>query len=149
MGKTRCRIWLFGQTGAFTIGKLALLLNLARLLKPKELGIAAMATAIAPSSYISRPGVSPARDQRQTFRDEHCVAGFPNGMALGVLCARAICLEADLISHFVAVDRLTTLLQIVSVVPLIAAFGQLLTGTPQRHLRFKELLALETQDLRL
>lgn len=114
---------------------------LARLLSPEDFGVMTAAMmVIAFSQIFWEAGMGKALIQRQTHIEEAANAAFMINVGLGALIAGLLYLFAQPIAQtFFQDDRVTAVLQVMTLQVLLGAFGSVQTALLQREMDFKKL----------
>lgn len=114
---------------------------LARLLTPEDFGVMTAAMmVIAFSQIFWEAGMGKALIQRQTYIEEAANAAFMINIGLGILIAGLVYLLAKPIAQtFFQDDRVTAVLQVMTLQVLLGAFGSVQTALLQKEMGFKKL----------
>lgn len=114
---------------------------LARLLTPEDFGVMTAAMmVIAFSQIFWEAGMGKALIQRQTHIEAAANAALMINIGLGVLIAGLLYLFAQPIAQtFFKDDRVTAVLQIMTMQVLLGAFGSVQTALLQKEMGFKKL----------
>lgn len=114
---------------------------LARLLTPEDFGVMTAAMmVIAFSQIFWEAGMGKALIQRQTHIEEAANAAFMINIGLGVLIAGLLYLFAQPIAQtFFQDDRVTAVLQVMTLQVLLGALGSVQTALLQKEMGFKKL----------
>lgn len=114
---------------------------LARLLTPEDFGVMTAAMmVIAFSQIFWEAGMGKALIQRQTHIAEAANAAFMINIGLGILIAGLLYLFAQPIAQtFFQDDRVTAVLQVMTLQVLLGAFGSVQTALLQKEMGFKKL----------
>lgn len=114
---------------------------LARLLTPEDFGVMTAAMmVIAFSQIFWEAGMGKALIQRQTHIKEAANAAFMINIGLGVLIAGLLYLFAQPIAQtFFQDDRVTAVLQVMTLQVLLGALGSVQTALLQKEMGFKKL----------
>jgi O-antigen/teichoic acid export membrane protein len=113
----------------------------ARLLTPEDFGVMTAAMmVIAFSQIFWEAGMGKALIQRQNYIEEAANAAFIINIALGIVIAGVLYLFAHLIAQaFFQDNRVTAVLQVMSLQVLLGALSSVQTALLQREMGFKEL----------
>lgn len=114
---------------------------LARLLTPEDFGVMTAAMmVIAFSQIFWEAGMGKALIQRQTHIEEAANAAFIINIGLGAMIAGLLYLFAQPIAQtFFQDDRVTTVLQVMTLQVLLGALGSVQTALLQKEMGFKKL----------
>jgi O-antigen/teichoic acid export membrane protein len=114
---------------------------LARLLTPEDFGVMTAAMmVIAFSQIFWEAGMGKALIQRQTHIKEAANAAFMINIGLGILIAGLLFLFAQTIAEiFFQDDRVTAVLQVMTLQVLLGALGSVQTALLQKEMGFKKL----------
>lgn len=137
------RLLAFG-TIALNIGRLLLLLVLARLLSPSEFGILSLSTAVVGfSSFFVDAGVSNVFYQSD-IKDEHARSAlFWLNILLGLLLAAVIVICSPFIARFFNIPGLRTVLSFAAMSLLFTAMAAQHRVLLRRMMRFDVLMRIE------
>jgi len=141
MSFTHALKWSFlSELAAKSIQPLVFLV-LARLLTPEDFGVMTAAMmVIAFSQIFWEAGMGKALIHRQTHIREAANAAFMINIGLGVLIAGLLYLSAQPIAQtFFQDDRVTAVLQVMTLQVLLGALGSVQTALLQKEMGFKKL----------
>ena len=141
MSLTHSLKWSFlSELAAKAIQPVAFIV-LARLLTPEDFGVMTAAMmVIAFSQIFWEAGMGKALIQRQTYIKEAANGAFIINIGLGILIAGLLFLFAQPIAQiFFQDDRVTAVLQVMTLQVLLGALGSVQTALLQKEMGFKKL----------
>ena len=113
-------------------------LILARLLVPADFGLVAMATALmAMMELLTAFGFDWALIQRADAERRHFDTAWPMNLLCGMFTAVAMVLLAVPVSHFYSEPRLTSVVPVLAIGPLVQAFENIGTVYFRKNLAFQ------------
>jgi O-antigen/teichoic acid export membrane protein len=141
MSFTHALKWSFFSELAAKAIQPVVFIVLARLLTPEDFGVMTAAMmVIAFSQIFWEAGMGKALIQRQTHIKEAANAAFMINIGLGVLIAGLLYLFAQPIAQtFIQDDRVTAVLQVMTLQVLLGALGSVQTALLQKEMGFKKL----------
>jgi O-antigen/teichoic acid export membrane protein len=141
MSFTHALKWSFASELAAKAIQPVVFIVLARLLTPEDFGVmTAVMMVIAFSQIFWEAGMGKALIQRQTDIEEAANAAFFINIALGIVIAGVLYLFAQPIAHtFFQDDRVTAVLQVMTLQVLLGAFSSVQTALLQKEMGFKKL----------
>jgi PST family polysaccharide transporter len=131
-------LWMFSGTGIQAALRLLVLTILARLLGPREFGLAAAATIVIGFFRIFlQTGVRPALVQRPVLEARHVRTAFALSLALGLTASGLIVWLADeLAARAFGMPELAPVLAALSLLLPIQSLGVVAAALLERELRF-------------
>ncbi|GEO08175.1 lipopolysaccharide biosynthesis protein [Segetibacter aerophilus] len=140
-------IYLLSASGIQVFLKIGVLAILARIISPRDFGLAGIAIIIVEfSKLFTQMGVGPAIVQRKELEDRHLTTGFTLSLCMGVLFAGFLFLAASTLEVFFRMEGLAPVLQAISVVFFVDSTTLIGQAQLQRNMKFKLLAALEVMS---
>jgi PST family polysaccharide transporter len=137
-------IYLLSASGIQVFLKIGVLTVLARLVSPKDFGLAGIAIIIIEfSKLFTQMGVGPAIVQRKDLEDRHLTTGYTVSLCMGVLFAGVLLLGANTLEVFFRMEGLAPVLKAVSIVFFVDSTTLIGQAQMQRNMKFKALAALD------
>lgn len=136
--------WMFSGKGSQALLQFLVMIVLARLLSPSDFGIVNAATVVITfTSVFSMVGVGPALIQRPELNESHIRTGFTLTIFLSAFFAALLYFGSSIIANFFNMDRLQTVLQIMSSIFLLKGFSTVSESLIQRKLKFRLFASVE------
>jgi PST family polysaccharide transporter len=136
-------VWMLSGVGFQVLLRLVLLLVLARLIGPEAFGIVGAALVVIHIALVfSNLGISSAIVQRAELEDRHVHSAFALALLCGALVTLVVELLAPLIAGFFDFERLTAVLRVLGLVPLVANLGVVAEGLLRRALAFRKIATI-------
>ena len=138
-------LWMFSGTGIQAALRLVVLTVLARLLGPKDFGLAAAATiVIGFFEILLRTGIRPAVIQRPALEERHVRTAFTLSLAVGVVAGGLLAFFAKPIAVWsFGMPDLGPVLAVVALLLPIQSLGVVAGGLMERELRFDWIVRRE------
>lgn len=134
--------WTSSGTGIQSALQILVTVTLARLLTPREFGLASAAgIAVGFCRLFTTIGINPALVQRAHIGKRHIRTGFTLSVLLALAFTAGLYLLAPLLSLLFKLD-ITALLQLLSIGFIIRALATVPNSLLTRQLRFKTLAAI-------
>jgi PST family polysaccharide transporter len=136
--------WNFIGITAQALLQLIILTVLARLLTPEDFGVVGAAMVVIGFSFIfSQLGIGTAIVQRAELKEEHLRVGFTLSLCSGVAMWFIIWASSRLVADFFHMNKLISVLPVLSVVFILQGGSTVSESLLQRELRFRFLAVLE------
>ncbi|MEI6946252.1 lipopolysaccharide biosynthesis protein [Paraflavisolibacter sp. H34] len=137
-------LYLLSASGLQVVLKIGVLAVLARLISPKEFGLAGIAVIIVEfSKLFAHMGVGPAIVQRKELEDRHLTTAFTLSILTGLFFAGLLVLAAPLLETFFRMEGLVPILRTIAVVFFIDSLTVLGQAQLQRAMKFKVIASVE------
>jgi O-antigen/teichoic acid export membrane protein len=128
-------------TGA---GQIVVTAVLARLLSPRDYGLAALAAVyVGLAAVLSQFGIGPALIQRPELTSRFVRAGFTATVLIGLLTTALVWLTAPLAAGLLGDAGLTPIIRGLSLTFVLGNPGFVAEGLSQRHLAWRRLMWVE------
>lgn len=136
--------WMFSGKGSQAIMQFIVTIVLARLLMPSDFGIVSAAMVVITfTTAFSMVGVGPALIQRPNLNQSHIRTGFTITIILSIIFAILLYISSPLIANFFNMEKLTTVLQVMSVIFLLKGISIVSESLLQRKLNFRLFASIE------
>jgi PST family polysaccharide transporter len=133
--------WQYTSFIAQAVLQLVVLAVLARLLTPDDFGVVGLAMIfVGFAALFSQLGVGPALIQRSELTPVHIRVGFTLSILLSLIFTLLLIASSPLAAVFLKNDRVTEVLNVISLNFLFAGFGVVAESLLKRNLRFKSLM---------
>lgn len=126
------------------LGQVVVTAALARLLTPRDYGLAGLAAVyVGLATVLAQFGIGAALIQRAELTPRYVRAGFTASLLLGVIATALVWVTAPLAATLLGNDQLTPIIRVLSLTFLLANPGFVAEALSQRSLAWRRLMWVE------
>ena len=135
-------LWVVVRNWSVQLGSLLLFVVLARLLRPGDFGLVALAAAYLDiADRLVEQGFASAIQQRPVLTDEHLDSAFWMTAGVAALAIIVTLVTAPVMASVTGLPQLTPILRALSLTLVFTSMRSIQDGVLRRELRFKSLAA--------